>query len=484
MSCRLSFTALNDPARMLWLALLVLSSFGCGRAPQLDTTWGAHAYPSKTASLNGLGFLEKLCVQKGARIKVVNRLSPRLDRVDCLVLIGDTLHPPAKEARDWIEEWLSAKSGRKVIYFGRDFDAAEHYMQATLEEQASEQQTRAGLDLARVRAQRDEMLYEQMNGDYFCRWFYTRVTKPERVLEKFSGTWSDKLAGQLKWPVRAYFDIPDPELRLDVPSWTVKPKPSIALRLPKRLRRPPTVPTQPTPTDKNRTIFTSFWVPDDIGNADEWEREWELAPDVEKLLVGEDGTPLVMRLTSERYAGSEIITLANGAPLLNGMMVEAGMRGLCMNIASEIGDDARIAYLPYDREGIQVSRIPDLEDEVAGLSVLMTWPLNILMAHLAFLGVLICIALFPILGRPQKLKSSNVSDFGQHAEAMGQLLQRTRDLPFALRLVSEYLRTVRGEALPTWVESEITRLAPAATPTPTPGADTGLPPPSSSPPTS
>ena len=449
---------------------------GCG-STVVDREWGAHAYPGKYSSVNGLGYLEKLCVQKGARFKEVHRLSPRLERTDCLILIADTMHPPAKEARDWMEEWLAAKTGRTIVLFGRDFDAAEVYLQETLHDQPTEKQVRARLDLAEIRVLRDDVLFEQMSDDHFCRWFYVRTSKPQRTLEKFRGPWSEQLTGQLKWPVRSYFDVCDPELRSQQPTWANLAKNTSTFRIPRAFRagrRVPMPPATPPANNPNRNVFTSYWIPDDIGDAEEWEEEWDMVPEAEPLLVGDDGTPLVMRLASEDYPGSQIITLANAAPLFNGMMVNEDMRTLCMRIADTIGE-GRVAYLPYNEGGIQVSHIPDSEDEVAGLSVLMTWPLNILMAHLAFLGVLICIALFPILGRPQNLKDSNLSDFGQHAEAMGQMLQGTRDLPFALKLVADYLRVVRGEALPGWLQSEIALHAgpdslhfPAATPPPLP----------------
>lgn len=442
---------------MMLIGLLLFS--GCGRQ-QLDSTWAGHEYPSKTSSPSGLGYLEKLCLQKGTRFKSVNRLSPRLDRADCLILIGQTFHPPAKEARDWMEDWLGKKSGRRIVYFGRDFDATEYYWERTLTEQPTERQIRAGLDLAKLRATRDDMLYEQMNDDYFCRWFFLRVSEPQRVLQKFSGPWSEKLEGKIEWPVRAYFDAPDQELRDEQPNWLTVPKPGPTFRIPKAFRRgrapaPPVAAPPKSTNNTGRSVFTSYWIPGDINNAEEWEEEWDSAPDYEELLTGEDGTPLIMRLTSDSYPGSEIITLANGAPLFNGMMIEPDWRELCMHIADEIGEGKRVALLPYSEAGIQVSHVPDIENEIAGLSVLMTWPLNILMAHLAFLGVLLCIALFPILGRPQNLKADSHSDFGQHAEAMGRLFQATRDLPLALQLVTDYLRVVRGESPPAWLESEL-----------------------------
>jgi hypothetical protein len=301
-----------------------------------------------------------------------------LDRTDCLILIGDTMHPPGLEARDWIEEWLSKKSGRKVIYFGRDFDAAEFYMRQTLPSQPAASRIRAGLDLAEIRAQRDDVLFEQMNSDHFCRWFYVRVGKPERVVEKFSGPWSEKLSGHMQWPVRAFLDVPDPELRDEVPAWSAAPTNFSPWRLPKRFRNGRAAPTAPrTPANKqnqNTTVFNSTWEPGEVNDKDKWDAEWDVAPDVEPLLVADDGTPLIMKLTSERYPGSQIITLANGAPLFNGMMVNEDLRKLCLRLANEIEENARVTYLPYGQDGIQVSFIPDIENEITGLSVLMTWP--------------------------------------------------------------------------------------------------------------
>ncbi len=117
---------------------------------------------------------------------------------------------------------------------------------------------------------------------------------------------------------------------------------------------------------------------------------------------------------------------------------------LANHLVSQLPADSRVAFLPFDFSGIQVSQVPDDEDGIAGLSVLVTWPLNILMAHLTLLGIIICLALFPIHGRPQKLPEQAVSDFGQHAEALGQMLSQSRDAQFAAQLSADYLRVVRG----------------------------------------
>ncbi len=149
----------------------------------------------------------------------VSRLSPRLKRVDCLVLVGDSYNPPAKEARDWIEDWLAAKPGRTVIYFGRDFTADAYIYEKTLSQQPAEKVSRASFDLAHAQSNLDDKFYSEVKDDVFCRWFVLRASKPARVIKQFAGPLSEVMGDGAEWPVRSYLDVVDNELRDQPPTW-------------------------------------------------------------------------------------------------------------------------------------------------------------------------------------------------------------------------------------------------------------------------
>ena len=439
--------AAYTPGRWLltWLYAACVTATGCGFTIQ-SKEYGGVQYPHKTASINGLGVFEKLCTQAGSRCFVTDRLSMRLDKADAIVLVGTSFHPPAKEARDWLEQWLSEERGRTVVYFGRDFDADIYYRERTLEQVPSSERPRAAFELALARAELDALLLGGVNEDVFCRWFNLKIRRPRVNELDFTGDWSmDLKSVEASWPVRVTLEPPVADQRRRKPKWLAEPSASATFN--------PVQPMRPSKVDKEEAqIYRSVWSHYDINDDDTWKEEWAKLPNSQVLLTGRNGTPLVCRLTSQRYAGSQIVTIVNGAPLLNGSIVEPHFLSVAHRIVDSMQPAKRIALLPFGTEGILISNVED-EAETAGLSVLTTWPMNFIVAHLAFLGVLICLALFPILGRPQGLPKHSLSDFGQHAEAVGRMLQRTGDVQYALRIVADYYRTVRGEAVPTWLKS-------------------------------
>ena len=440
------------------IAFVCLSIAGCG-APTPSSQYGDVHYPGKSASINGLGIFQKLCDQAGSRCFVTNRLSPRLDKADAIILIGNTFEPPAKEARDWLEDWLAAKAGRSVVYFGRDFDADVYYREQTLAGLPSELQHAAAVKLSESQASLDTLLTSEISSDVFCRWFHLSIHKPRVDTRSFTGPWAEDLkqtslnSRDATWPVRVVLEPVRRSQRRNKPKW-LSPSTSSTVKV-------PTFDVEATDAEA-APVFRSIWSEYDINDDETWKAEWAKAPEnVSVLLAGGDGTPLVMKLTSQRYRDSQILTLVNGAPLLNGSLVRPHFREVAHKLIAAIQPAKRIALLPFNAQGILVSDLQN-EDEIAGLSVLTVWPMNIVVAHLAFWGILICFALFPILGRPQGLRPHSVSDFGQHAEAVGRMLQQTGDSKFAAGIIAEYHRTVRGEVPPPWLKSALP--PPAATP--------------------
>lgn len=69
----------------------------------------------------------------------------------------------------------------------------------------------------------------------------------------------------------------------------------------------------------------------------------------------------------------------------------------------------------------------------------------------ALLGIIVCAALFPVLGRARKLATRKVSDFGLHVEAMGRMLQDSGDVEYAKQVIRDYYAKVKQESPPYWL---------------------------------
>ncbi len=425
---------------------VLLSTTGCNYIPWPDT-FGAVTPPNSKRSLNGLGVHKRMWETAGARVLTPQKLSPRLDDMEVLVLVGASYEPPGRLARDWLEQWLDNARGRTVIYFGRDFDAETLYREQTLAAVAPAAQDQAAEMLAVREAKQFVERLEQVPEDIFCRWFFLRTSARPIVQRQFTGAWASKLnelSGE--WPIHTLLEPPESQLRNKKPSWLTGGAP------------PKLTPVQKLTSGDDaeqelgdKEVQRSVWQPNEIASDESWQSEWDAAGESEVLLAGADGEPLIHRLTSDKFGGSQILIVANGAPFLNGALVQPLHRKIGELIIAECLPAKRVGLVSYNQAGLLISQI-DAGDQVnVGMELLTVWPLSAITMHAAFLGILLCFMLLPILGRPQGLPPRSVTDFGLHVEAMGQMLFESRDSNFAVRMIRNYFVKVRDETPPEWL---------------------------------
>lgn len=422
--------------------LLVLG--GCGSWLPEMTPYGAVAPPDHNRSLNGLGVVRKLFERGGAKCITPQKLSPKLESVEVIVLVGQSYAPPGKTARDWLENWLAQSTGRTLIYFGRDFNAEIYYRQQTLSELPPEDRTRGEQLLALAEASEFSQQLQELPESTFCRWFYLQTDVPLRTLTDFSGAWARDLPDDSNgWPVGVTLRPPkERNWQADKPSWLTAPANNLA----------PANTTNAEVENDDALVQQSIWTPDELDSDESWNREFRDLADSEVLLAGADGTPLVFKLTSDRFPGSQIFIATNGAPLLNGSLVEPMFQSIGERIVQRALPAKRVALLAYSRAGILIADTPEADRRGAGLEMLVTWPLSAVTMPAALLGIIICASLLPILGRPQKLQRRSVSDFGLHVEAIGRMMVEAGDLAHAKRTIVDYFQRVKGEKPPTWVQ--------------------------------
>lgn len=435
--------AVNSPA-LGFFALCFLLTINAGCSDWLPETepFGSVSSPDQFRSINGLGVHRRMWETAGAKVLTPQKISPRLETFDTVVLVGQTFEPPGKDVRDWLEQWLGREKGRTVVYFGRDLSADVYYRQHTLA-QLTPAERELGLDaLALSRARELSKRTRELPESTFCGWFYLDVDQPTVVHNQFSNSWANDLSGlRGDWPTGVVLQPPSKSLKSKKPSWLTNPvvnplKPAVTF----------------DPLDDSGS-GRSQWAPGELDTDEAWSSAFNDLPKSESLLSADDNTPLIFRLThAKRFPGSQLLVVTNGAPFLNGTLVEPLHQRVGELLIEECMPAKRVALIAYSYNGLYISAAAEADPRGAGLEMLTLWPLSAITMPALLLGIVFCAMLIPILGRPQRLARSSVSDFGLHVEAVGKMLYQSQDLEYARSSIAEYFKRVRGEAPPQWLE--------------------------------
>jgi hypothetical protein len=307
-------------------------------------------------------------------------LSPGLnDTADVIVWFPDDFRAPDSQVVSWLQRWLVSKTGRSVVYIGRDFDAAVEYWQKVSPtapvEQAAEFKRRSD----EAQGAFDDARKQLRDGDA-CSWFTVKTLAAPRRVTTLAGPWS-RGVDVTKCDMRLYstfqFDPADEVLLSDGSD-------TIAAR---------------------RQFFS----------AGSWA----------------GGAP------------NQLIVICNGAFLLNLQLVNHEHRKLAAHLMGELPPSSRVVFLesgpsgPPIRESEEIARTPN------GLEVFSIWPLGAVLIHAAALGLVLCFARFPIFGVPRDAAEAPLSDFGKHVTAFGELLHLSRDRDYARSRIEQYRQSER-----------------------------------------
>lgn len=168
---------------------------------------------------------------------------------------------------------------------------------------------------------------------------------------------------------------------------------------------------------------------------------------VKRWLVGGGGEGLVWELP---YAVSDgrVILVANGSLVSNVGMLRRSHREIASRILGRCSPGV-VGFLGGENDPL-VRESGEMGGGSKGFEVLTLWPMNIFTIHLAIAAMVAMLALYPVFGRPRGGKSGENSDFGEHVQAVGELLRGTRDAGYAKRTIAKYFRVVRGDTVSGW----------------------------------
>lgn len=363
----------------------------------VNTIYGRRRSQART-SVNGTSVLADMFSQAGCKVTTWHQFSPRLIRSEAIVWTPDSFELPSSEQIDFLEsDWLSADyRSRTLIYVGRDYNAAIDYWNSQVGQHDGEKQLKARKKLAESRS--DHAYARSLTGTQTdSEWFNFRSTQVLRRVVPSEGPWAEFID-----PAKA--DI------------------HVAGKI-------------------------------DLAPAKEAQRLEQ------EVLLGSEETPLVVRLTNELdWPGSQVIIVINGFSIFNLPLVNHEHRKIAGQLIEACGNPNRVTFLETGPGGSRISRRDP--KAYSGFEALTVWPINSILLHLIVAGILFCLMVFPIFGRPRNIEEDSPSDFTKHIRAIGDLLALAGDREGAIAQIQQY----RGLNLETSARTNAHSVEPEPTP--------------------
>ncbi len=165
------------------------------------------------------------------------------------------------------------------------------------------------------------------------------------------------------------------------------------------------------------------------------------------------------QINCPRWKSSQMIVVASGSLLTNFAMTGAAAQDMTDKIRDQIRHacmkdadrNVNVGFLSSGYGPVPVSDAKPGFPKARGWELMTEMPLSLINLHVAFLGVVLCLMLLPVFGRPRHVRYSQPTQFGNHLSAMATLMHRSGGAQYAKQKISEYLRQVRGETSGPWV---------------------------------
>lgn len=437
---------------------------GCSRS--LNTQYGLSEGFEAPNSPDSVFLFRNLCNENNHTTLEVKSFSPRaMEKLNAIVWIPDAFELHQPETLEWIERWL-ATGDRTLVYVGRDFSPMADYWSQSAEafsnEETSDQDALFAREQQAMALAKLEQLRSRIRPKIATPWclFDHSSGIEERVLE-VKGPWADSFD-----PSKARLFLRSHPIGYTKKIWTSAKKEfdreaedtstkAVSPTAKSTKQKPPTMPNgSPAPI-----------IP--TGTAVDYDFKWQTsdanmlkyvnaisASDIPKMksrLTTADDKPLIAEVTKKSWKNSKVLVLSNSSLISNISLTNYENLTIAKKLVDELPRN-NIGFLSGSQD--PNVRSDDSSDQQKGFEMLTIWPLNVVSIHAVFLGMLVLLALFPIFGRAKQLPKKSTREFGQHVEAVGALLHKSRDRFYALATIAEYFRNVRNEPTSTWAKVE------------------------------
>lgn len=424
--------------KALVLACLAAVS-GCS---DFSVEYGPTTGHAGRTSLNGFGALRSTFEQAGADSHDVNRLSRRVARNDVIVWIPTQLDTVPTDVGRWFDRWLG-RGGHTLVYIVPDSGSEVAYWRSATPlappEQRLEYRRRAARGTGRRLAERLNRSSVRVHD-----WFDIKPLESLAPAAPLGGPWVEQRSVAARPPVRVAGESPPPsggsatplEVAFEI---TAADEAASAGDAP-----PPAAATGGQPPPKRPSARPTDTPSDSV----------ELKP----LLRSRGGELIVGQITSPGWRDSKILVVSGGSLLTNFAFTQPWNRQLAAQLATASptasSDSFHAGFLTSDRRHIPVSEAEAGPPQASGMELLTVWPISLVTMHGVILGLIACLMLMPIFGRPRHLRHRHQGRFGDHLDAVAALMNKAGGEAFARLRISQYLRRVRGETSGPWVLPE------------------------------
>lgn len=381
---------------------LLLAS-GCEK---LTTDYGKTSGSSAYSSINGYGTFRQAIKNAGFADREMSRLTDRLKRsTDLVVWAPQNTKPLNREAVEWIDSWLK-QANRTLVYISPDSGSEVEYWKATMALAPPEKRMEYRRRAANSQTQRRQNQFNASQPPSY-KWFtITELPKPETV-KGAKGPWAPQDAGTGNTRNRGTGNIASPVTPLEYKVSTA-------------------------PNSKKDTSRV--------------------------LLETKNGTPFVVKITSDQWNNSQIFVVSSGSLLSNFGLTQRSNQlladKLIQSAASVKKPGPQAGFLNNNGSDLIVSNADNGPPVASGMEVLTVWPISLLTMHGIFLGFVICLMLLPIFGRPRKILHVTSGNFGHHLDAVASLMLRVGGEKYARAKISDYMKRMRGETSGPWILKE------------------------------
>ena len=385
-----------------WVSTVIFLAIFLGCDEVVENEYGRLRGSGKK-SVNGTTVLGNMFAQVGCKVRRWRSMSPKLQHADVVVWFPDSFELPDIQQRVFIDQWLQSQKGRSLVYVGRGFDAEIAYWENAISLASPRDAAKYTQKLQTARDNHESKYKEYvastegLSEKNIGGWFTSSRQENPRQVTTLEGPWGLGInASRVRIELRNRYDIPE---LADLPS-----------------------------------------------GANEG-----LIPQVEELLVsGED--LIVTRFTRDEWSDSQVLVVTNGAFLLNYSLVNHEHRKLAWRLVDHVietlgdTDSPTVVFLESSQEGPKVNKKEPQPQWASGFKTFTAWPLGVILLHLIAIGIVYCASRIPAFGKQRDLDGNPTADFGMHVSAMGQHLQQTDDVRFAMSKVGQYQRNVKGRS--------------------------------------
>ncbi len=394
------------------VGFLLVANVGCN---SLQTEYGYSQDAKGRKSISGFGVLREFYRHEGWKDRTVNRLSERINNMDALVWTPAEDTTPTLEVTEWFDEWL-ARGNKTLVYVIRDYETDARYWSAASDLAAPDQRLEY-----RRRAARAQMVAMQKrlaqpplitNG-----WFTAYALDPPSKTTSLTGEWAEG-EGEVSNPFTVGYGLRAFDATKDTTAASA----------------PVAIPRFSMQSSGNTSVDVDF----------------------ASLLETADGKSIVGLVTSEEWPESQIIVVSAGSMINNYGLLEGSSRALASHLVAAsnevaVSENPKVCFLYSDESDISISDLAENASGPSGMEMLTVWPINLLTIHLAILGLIICLKLLPIFGRPRHIRPPSSTNYADHIQAVASAMAKTNSEQYARVRISEYMVRVRRESEGPWV---------------------------------